>query len=63
MIDGAQMHNPAASLFGQAILQMKYVVAYRGGNLATADGHSGAGDLYVTSPGAATAAQGRHWAV
>ena len=46
--NGALMHNPAASLFAQAIAEMQVLVQALGGRPATASGLAGAGDLYVT---------------
>jgi glycerol-3-phosphate dehydrogenase (NAD(P)+) len=47
-VNGARMHNLAAGLFTQAILEMCYFVDFLGGHSASVLGLAGAGDLYVT---------------
>jgi glycerol-3-phosphate dehydrogenase (NAD(P)+) len=44
----AQMHNPAAALFAQALLEMAQFVSFLGGDRDSVMGLAGAGDLYVT---------------
>jgi glycerol-3-phosphate dehydrogenase (NAD(P)+) len=44
----AQMHNPAAALFTQALLEMARFVSFLGGDQKSVMGLAGAGDLYVT---------------
>ncbi len=46
--NGAQLHNPAAVLFAQALAEMAEIVAHMGGSAETVLGLAGAGDLYVT---------------
>jgi len=55
----AKMHNPAAAMFGEAILEMKYLVEFMGGDPATVDGLPGSGDLYVTCQGGRNSRMGR----
>jgi len=49
--DGPRVHNLAASLFAQAIREMRYIVAILGGTPASPIGLPGIGDLYVTCQG------------
>lgn len=58
--NGAVMHNLAASLFGQAVREIAYLVGVLGGDPSTAFGLPGVGDLYVTSQGGRTALLGRY---
>jgi glycerol-3-phosphate dehydrogenase (NAD(P)+) len=44
----AQVHNPAAALFAQALLEMGELVSFLGGDQNSVMGLAGAGDLYVT---------------
>jgi glycerol-3-phosphate dehydrogenase (NAD(P)+) len=46
--NGALMHNLAAGLFAQALIEMAQVVSFLGGRPASVTGLAGAGDLYVT---------------
>jgi len=57
--NAAGMHNPAAALFGEAMLEMKYLVNFMGGDPASADGLPGSGDLYVTCQGGRNSRMGR----
>lgn len=49
--NGAQMHNIAAGLFAQALLELKQINALVGGSDASVHGLAGTGDLYVTVQG------------
>jgi glycerol-3-phosphate dehydrogenase (NAD(P)+) len=49
--DRPRAHNLAASMFAQALREMRYVVGFLGGKLSSVDGLPGAGDLYVTCQG------------
>jgi glycerol-3-phosphate dehydrogenase (NAD(P)+) len=51
---GAQMHNLAAALFGQACTEMARILEVVGGTPRFAFGLPGAGDLFVTSVGGRT---------
>ena len=44
----ALMHNLAASLFTQALAEMRHIVDFMGGTSDSVKGLAGAGDLYVT---------------
>jgi glycerol-3-phosphate dehydrogenase (NAD(P)+) len=46
--NGALMHNLAAGIFGQALVEMSQAVAFVGGTQASVTGLAGAGDFYVT---------------
>jgi len=46
--NGALMHNLAAGLFTQALVEMNRMVKFLGGTEASVMGLAGAGDLYVT---------------
>lgn len=58
-VNGAQMHNLAASLFTQAIEEMRVLVTGLGGDPETAAGLAGAGDLYVTCQAGRNGRMGR----
>ena len=49
--DRPRAHNLAAALFAQALGEIRYVVGFLGGKLASVDGLPGTGDLYVTCQG------------
>jgi glycerol-3-phosphate dehydrogenase (NAD(P)+) len=49
--DRPRAHNLAAGLFAQAVREMRYVVPFLGGTLASVEGLPGTGDLYVTCQG------------
>jgi glycerol-3-phosphate dehydrogenase (NAD(P)+) len=49
--DGPRMHNLAASLFAQAIKEIRHIAAFLGGTPASPLGLPGVGDLYVTVQG------------
>jgi glycerol-3-phosphate dehydrogenase (NAD(P)+) len=44
----ALMHNPAAALFAEALIEMAHLVSFLGGDQSSVTGLAGAGDLYVT---------------
>jgi glycerol-3-phosphate dehydrogenase (NAD(P)+) len=46
--NGALMHNLAAGLFAQALMEMTQAVSFMGGTQASVIGLAGAGDFYVT---------------
>jgi len=46
--NGALVHNLAAGLFAQALIEMTQLVSFLGGTPASVIGLAGAGDLYVT---------------
>jgi glycerol-3-phosphate dehydrogenase (NAD(P)+) len=46
--NGALMHNLAAGLFAQALMEMTQAVSFLGGRQTSVMGLAGAGDLYVT---------------
>jgi glycerol-3-phosphate dehydrogenase (NAD(P)+) len=56
---GAVMHNLAAALFAQGLREIAYMVDYAGGDVSSAYGLPGAGDLYVTSMGGRNGRMGR----
>jgi len=47
----ALMHNPAAGLFTQALVEIGYLIDFMGGTAASVYGLAGSGDLYVTCQG------------
>ena len=49
--NGACMHNLSAGLFVQAMLEIRYLLGFLGGETDSAYGLAGAGDLYVTCQG------------
>ena len=49
--NGAKMHNVAAGLFAQALLELQQINAMIGGSDASVHGLAGTGDLYVTVQG------------
>ena len=49
--NGAKMHNIAAGLFAQALLELRRINALTGGSDASVHGLAGTGDLYVTVQG------------
>jgi len=46
--NNAKMHNLAAGLFAQSLVELRILTEALGGNPASADGLAGVGDLYVT---------------
>ena len=56
--NGARMHNAAAAVFSQALGELEHLVHALGGRVETVLGLAGAGDLFVTCQGGATAAWG-----
>ncbi|HEX2527760.1 MAG TPA: 2-dehydropantoate 2-reductase N-terminal domain-containing protein [Geminicoccus sp.] len=57
--NGALMHNIAAGLFAQALLELKQINALVGGSDASVHGLAGTGDLYVTVQGGRNSRMGR----
>lgn len=57
--NAAQMHNPAASLFAQAVVEMRLLNAWMGGADHSVFGMPGTGDLYVTCQGGRNSRMGR----
>lgn len=55
----AQMHNHAAGLFNQALLELDHINGALGGDPATVRGLAGTGDLYVTVQGGRNSRMGR----
>ncbi len=58
-VNEARMHNPAAALFNQALLELSRLNTALGGNAATVHGLAGVGDLYVTAQGGRNSRMGR----
>ncbi|WP_159716069.1 2-dehydropantoate 2-reductase N-terminal domain-containing protein [Geminicoccus flavidas] len=57
--NGAQMHNIAAGLFAQALLELQQINALLGGSDSSVHGLAGTGDLYVTVQGGRNSRMGR----
>ncbi len=57
--NNAFMHNLAAGLYTQALMEMRSLVEYMGGNAASVYGLPGAGDLYVTCQAGRNSRMGR----
>lgn len=57
--NGAAMHNPAAGLFNQALLELARLNALIGGEPSSVHGLAGVGDLYVTVQGGRNSRMGR----
>ena len=57
--DGPRAYNPEASLFAQALSELRYLVRYLGGRIETVDGLAGAGDLFVTCRAGRNSRMGR----
>ena len=57
--NNASMHNLAAGLFTQALLEMCYLIEYMGGSASSVYDLPGAGDLYVTSQAGRNSRMGR----
>jgi glycerol-3-phosphate dehydrogenase (NAD(P)+) len=57
--NGALMHNLAAGLFIQAVLEMTYLVEKLGGTASSVHGLAGIGDLYVTCQAGRNSRMGR----
>lgn len=55
----AQMHNPAASLFNQSLLELGRLNAALGGRPESVDGLAGVGDLFVTVQAGRNSRMGR----
>jgi glycerol-3-phosphate dehydrogenase (NAD(P)+) len=55
----AALHNPAATIFAQSMLEISYLVEQMGGQLDSVLTLSGAGDLYVTCLGGRNNQMGR----
>jgi glycerol-3-phosphate dehydrogenase (NAD(P)+) len=55
----AALHNPAATIFAQSMLEISYLVEHMGGQLSSVLTLSGAGDLYVTCLGGRNNQMGR----
>ncbi|MEZ5862538.1 MAG: hypothetical protein R3D25_00045 [Geminicoccaceae bacterium] len=58
-VNGAAMHNPAAGLFTQAVLELGRLNAVLGGTAESVHGLAGTGDLYVTVQGGRNSRMGR----
>jgi glycerol-3-phosphate dehydrogenase (NAD(P)+) len=58
-VNAAAMHNPAAGLFTQAVLELGRLNALLGGTPASVHGLAGTGDLYVTVQGGRNSRMGR----
>lgn len=58
-VNGAAMHNPAAGLFTQAVLELGRLNALLGGSAESVHGLAGTGDLYVTVQGGRNSRMGR----
>lgn len=57
--DVAALHNPAATIFAQSMLEISYLVEQMGGQPESVLTLSGAGDLYVTCLGGRNSQMGR----
>jgi glycerol-3-phosphate dehydrogenase (NAD(P)+) len=57
--DGDAMHNLAAAIFAQGLLEISYLVEFMGGGLQSVYTLPGAGDLYVTCQGGRNSRMGR----
>ena len=57
--DVAVLHNPAATIFAQSMLEISYLVEQLGGQVDSVLTLSGAGDLYVTCLGGRNSQMGR----
>lgn len=57
--NGALMHNPAAGVFSQALIELEVIVRAMGGRAETVLGLAGAGDLHVTCQGGRNGRMGR----
>jgi glycerol-3-phosphate dehydrogenase (NAD(P)+) len=55
----AAMHNPTASLFAQAVTEMRILVEFMGGSIENVLAMPGTGDLYVTCQGGRNSRMGR----
>jgi glycerol-3-phosphate dehydrogenase (NAD(P)+) len=58
-VNEARMHNPAAALFNQALLELGRLNAALGGRPESVFGLAGVGDLYVTVQGGRNSRMGR----
>ena len=58
-VNDAQMHNIAAGLFAQALLELGQINELLGGHPASVHGLAGTGDLYVTVQGGRNSRMGR----
>ena len=58
-LNEARMHNLAAAIFAQGLVETSYLVEHAGGKQSTVLGLPAAGDLYVTSMGGRNGRMGR----
>lgn len=58
-VNNAAMHNAAAAIFAQGLMETAYLVEQMGGNVRNVYGTPGAGDLYVTCQGGRNSRMGR----
>ena len=58
-VNGAVMHNPAAGLFAEALLELGRLNEALGGAASSVHGLAGTGDLYVTVQGGRNSRMGR----
>jgi glycerol-3-phosphate dehydrogenase (NAD(P)+) len=58
-VNEAKMHNPAAALFNQSVLELGRLNAALGGRPESVHGLAGVGDLYVTVQGGRNSRMGR----
>lgn len=58
-VNDARMHNPAAALFNQSLLELTRLNTALGGTAASVHGLAGSGDLYVTAQGGRNSRMGR----
>ena len=58
-VNDARMHNPAAALFNQSLLELSRLNTALGGTPASVHGLAGSGDLYVTAQGGRNSRMGR----
>lgn len=59
VVNEARMHNPAAGLFAQSVLELGRLNAALGGSFESVAGLAGVGDLYVTVQGGRNSRMGR----
>lgn len=62
-LNDARMHNVAAGLFSQSLLELARLNALLGGDPASVHGLAGTGDLYVTVQGGRNSRMGGSWAL
>lgn len=58
-VNDARMHNPAAALFNQSLLELSRLNSALGGTPVSVHGLAGSGDLYVTAQGGRNSRMGR----